>query len=100
MLTSGFSRYLSRKIAWYGLALIIAIALNFFLPRLIPGNPVQSMLSQLTQGGGVSSESLERLYQTYMREFGLDKPLHVQFFEYLGKVFGDLGTSFMLYPGR
>ncbi|NLV90813.1 MAG: ABC transporter permease [Firmicutes bacterium] len=101
MLTSGFSRYLSRKIAWYGLALIIAIALNFFLTRLIPGNPVQSMLSQLTQGGGVSSESLERLYQTYMREFGLDKPLHVQFFEYLGKVFrGDLGTSFMLYPGK
>ncbi len=101
MLKSGFRKYLAKKIAWYSLALIIAIALNFFLPRLIPGNPVQSMLHQMTQGGGVASDAMERLYTTYMEEFGLNKPIYRQFIDYFVNVFtGDLGTSFMLYPGK
>lgn len=101
MLKTGFQKYLAKKLAWYLLAFFVAMALNFFLPRLIPGNPVQTMLYQMTRGGGVSSDSLEKLYQTYMEEFGLNKPLHLQFFDYVVKVLkGDLGTSFMLYPGK
>jgi len=51
--------------------------------------------------GGVRSETLEKIYATYMHEFGLDKPLYQQFFDYLLMIFrGDLGTSFMLYPAK
>lgn len=98
---SSLQKYIARKLIWYLVAFVFAIALNFFLPRLIPGNPVQAMMSQLTRGGSVTSDAVERLYQTYLKEFGLDKPVHIQFINYVSKVIrGDLGTSFMLYPGK
>lgn len=98
LIQGAFARYLLRKTLWYVLAFFVAVALNFFLPRLIPGNPVSVIVSQMAQQG-VTSAALERLYATYMREFGLDQPPHIQFLKYLGGLFrGDLGTSFMLYP--
>jgi len=33
-------RYLYRRIAFYLIALWTSLTLNFFLPRLMPGNPV------------------------------------------------------------
>jgi len=51
--------------------------------------------------GGVNSESLERLYESFMKEFGLDKPLPVQFINYIKNILkGDLGTSFSLFPKK
>ena len=46
----GFGKYVTRKLFWYLLTLIVALFLNFFLPRLIPGNPVDVLLSELTSG--------------------------------------------------
>lgn len=100
LIDSGFARYLLRKSLWYLVAFFVAVALNFFLPRLIPGNPVAVIVSQMAQAG-VQSAALERLYATYMAEFGLDQPVHIQFIRYLGGILrGDLGTSFMLYPSK
>ncbi|GAA2107687.1 ABC transporter permease [Microlunatus panaciterrae] len=94
-----FTRYLGRKALWYIGALFVALMLNFFLPRLIPGNPVDSLVSQLSRGGGSSGEQMKAIYENYMREFGLDKPLWQQFFIYMGQLFqGNLGTSFGQYP--
>ena len=51
--------------------------------------------------GGVNSESLERLYKSFMKEFGLDKPLPIQFINYIKNILkGDLGTSFSLFPKK
>ncbi|MEO0278182.1 MAG: ABC transporter permease [candidate division WOR-3 bacterium] len=95
-----FIKYLLQKIFWYILAFFVAVSLNFILPRLIPGNPVAVIVNQMAQGGA-PSEALEKLYKTFMAEFGLDKPLHIQYFSYLKKVLSfDLGTSFMLYPSK
>ncbi|MBC7320285.1 ABC transporter permease [bacterium] len=95
-----FVRYLIQKISWYILAFFVAVSLNFILPRLIPGNPVSVIVNQMATGG-VQSDVLERLYSTYMKEFGLDKPLYIQYFNYLRNIFRwNLGTSFMLYPGK
>lgn len=95
-----YFKYLSRKLFWYILTFFIAIFLNFFLPRLIPGNPVSAIISQMATGG-VNSESLERLYESFMKEFGLDKPLVIQFLNYIKNVLkGDLGTSFSLFPKK
>ncbi len=92
--------YLIRKLAWYLVAFVAAVALNFFLPRLIPGNPVSVIVGQMASGG-VDSVTLERLYTAFVRDFGLDQPLPVQFWTYLtGVLQGDLGTSFMLYPSK
>ncbi|MCW2805899.1 MAG: putative transporter permease protein [Propionibacteriaceae bacterium] len=94
-----FARYLGRKALWYLAALIIALLLNFILPRLIPGNPVDAIVSQLSRGGGTGGDQLKAIHENYMREFGLDKPLWEQFLVYLGQLAqGDLGTSFAQFP--
>ncbi|MES2103677.1 MAG: ABC transporter permease subunit [Pseudomonadota bacterium] len=60
--------------------------LVFSLIHLIPGNVVEAMSGER----GMEPERYARL----MHQFGLDRPLYVQYFDYLGKVLGgDLGHS-------
>ena len=59
--------------------------LVFFLIHLIPGDPVLMMVEP-----GTSGEDVELM----RRQLGLDKPIHVQYFIWLGKVLrGNMGTS-------
>lgn len=93
-----FQRYVFKKAGWFLAAFVAALVLNFYLPRLVPGNPVDAIISQMASGGA-DSASMQNIYETYIKEFGLDEPLALQFFTYVGNVFrGDLGTSFALYP--
>jgi peptide/nickel transport system permease protein len=63
---------------------LVALAV-FFLVRLIPGDPAQVMLGEGADPAAIAALRIE---------LGLDKPLPVQFFAWLGQVFqGDLGTS-------
>ena len=92
-------RYFMRKIGWYLLVLFVALILNFILPRLIPGNPVDALVANMTRGGGASGDAVKAIYENYMREFGLDQPMWRQFLTYVGNVLqGNLGTSFAQYP--
>jgi peptide/nickel transport system permease protein len=94
-----FAKYLGRKTIWYLIALFVALLLNFLLPRLVPGNPVDAIVSQMARGGGSSGEQMQAIYAHYMQEFGLDKPIWQQFLIYLSQLAqGDLGTSFSQYP--
>lgn len=93
-------RYLLTKAGWYLGALVAALVLNFLLPRLLPGSPVDAIVSQLSQGGA-QGESVKRIHEAYVAEFALDRPLWEQFFVYLGNLLqGDLGVSFTLYPQK
>ena len=95
---SPYARYITKKLEWYILTFFLAIFLNFLLPRLVPGNPISGMVGKMATGG-MSSDVLNKLYTSYIQEFGLDKPLYIQFFHYIITVLhGDLGTSFSLYP--
>lgn len=97
----GLGKYLLRKSLWYLGALLAALILNFLLPRLIPGNPVDAIIAQMTRGGGVQGEQLQAIHAQFMQEFGLNKPLWEQFLVYLQNLsHGDLGTSFGLYPAK
>lgn len=95
----GLRRYLLRKGAWYLGALLFALILNFLLPRLVPGNPVDSIVSQMARGGGAQGEELRQIHEHFVHEFGLNKPLWEQFVVYVGNLLhGDMGTSFANYP--
>ncbi len=97
----GLGKYLLRKVLWYAGALVAALVLNFLLPRLVPGSPVDAIIAQMNQGGGVQGEQLQAIHENFMREFGLDKPMWEQFLIYLQNLtHGDLGTSFGLYPAK
>lgn len=93
-----YARYASRKAAWYCGALVAAVFLNFVLPRLIPGNPVDAIVATMGRGG-VEGDQLRRVYEHYTQAFGLDRPIWEQFVVYLDNLFhGDMGVSFALYP--
>jgi len=94
----GLRRYLANKTVWYLGALLVAVILNFVLPRIIPGNPVDVLVSKMGQGG-LSSEAQQRTYEAFMREFGLDRSLWDQFVLYVtGAINGNFGASFSFYP--
>jgi dipeptide transport system permease protein len=62
------------------------ILLTFVLIRLVPGDPVEVRVGER----GISPERHAEL----LHEMGLDRPLYVQFFDYVGGVLqGDLGIS-------
>ena len=88
-------RFLLQRIAFYLFTLWAAITLNFFIPRLIPGDPVQSLISK--NQGRLSSDAIHSLYVL----FGLDKRVSLwdQYLNYWKQLaHGDLGLSFTFYP--
>ena len=96
-----FRLYILNKLLWFFVAFVVAMVFNFLLPRLIPGNPVDVIVSQMASGGSISGEALQKIHAAYIAQFGLDKPLLVQFFIYVGNLFkGDLGVSFARSPAR
>lgn len=82
-------RNLSGKILQYLLVLLIASGLNFALPRLMPGSPLQHL-------AGAEPELLPTADRARLQtEFGLDQPLPLQYLRYMGElVTGNLGYSF------
>jgi peptide/nickel transport system permease protein len=95
---SKYQKYLGKKALWYFLTFFVLLALNFFLPRLIPGNPVDGITAQLASGIS-DTHTMKRIYEQFMRDFNLDKPAWEQFVLYIRNLLkGDLGTSFVLFP--
>ena len=86
--------FILRRLAFYLAAFVVAAAINFALPRLMPGNPVDIMFSQAE--GRMPPALSDRLAET----FGFTgEPLWSQFLTYLSSVFTwDLGTSIKFYP--
>jgi len=94
-------KYLSTRIAFLLAAYFTAITVVFILPRLIPGNPLAVLLTQLFQQAQASPEQIREVYRALMNEFGVGKPLHEQYLDFLSRMFrGDLGTSISLYPKK
>ena len=87
-------RYILRRLGFYLLAAWAAVTLNFFLPRLMPGDPATALFARFR--GRMSPEALEALRQT----FGLTRaPLLEQYATYLAHVFrGDFGVSVAYFP--
>ncbi len=94
----GYIKYFSRKIGWYLLTLVVALILNFLLPRLVPGDPVATIASRATTGM-TDSSAIQQVYEEYARMFGLDKSMPEQFIIYISNLLkGDLGVSFNFFP--
>lgn len=93
--------YLVRRIAQFFIVLWGAATLNFFLPRLAPGNPVRERLISMASQGGPLQDAIEEMVRAYNIQFGLDKPLWVQYGRYLYHLFQlDFGYSIANYPSK
>lgn len=89
-------RYVLRKAGFYLIAVFVAITLNFLLPRLLPGNPVDAILAK-TQGTAPLPPSAREALDI---QFGVSNdPLPVQYLKYLDNlVHGNFGLSVTYYP--
>ena len=77
-------RFITLRLLQSLLALYIIITATFFMLRFVPGGP-------FTAEKAVPKEILRNLEAHY----GLNKPLHQQYFDYLGRLLhGNLGPSF------
>ncbi len=86
---------LSRRALEFGLTFFLAISINFFLPRLVPGDPIK-----LIAGSAAPQLGKERV-EALRAQYGLDKPLSEQYVIYLKQLArGDLGMSFRYSGGR
>jgi peptide/nickel transport system permease protein len=88
-------RFALRRVGFFVLTLWAAVTLNFFLPRMMPGNPALAMMAKFH--GRVSGQALKSLEVI----FGVDthQSLFSQYVHYLGQVAtGNFGTSLFFYP--
>ncbi|WP_328346750.1 ABC transporter permease [Micromonospora sp. NBC_00421] len=92
--------YFLRKLGFYVVALWAALTLNFAIPRLLPGNPVDILLAKLQQRGGSVSPETRKAYTLLL---GGDDTgsLWSQYLNYLKNLaHGDLGVSVSYYPAK
>ena len=87
-------RFIFQRLGFYLLAGLVAVTANFFIPRLMPGDPASVMFARFK--GKLEPEALEAMKES----FGLsDAPIWQQYFEYASSLLhGDLGTSLVYFP--
>jgi peptide/nickel transport system permease protein len=106
-------RHILGRAAWYFVTFLVAVTVNFFLPRLGDANPIDAILAKTNAADSAGAREKE---DAYLRQFGLaeldaqgnvlrvnGKPVRTslakQFVSYLGLTLkGDLGTSFLQFP--
>jgi peptide/nickel transport system permease protein len=88
-------RFFARRIGFYLVTVWAALTINFLIPRLMPGNPIQSLVSHYQgQGAEAAVASLEKT-------FGLNahEGLLGDYWNYLDQLaHGNLGLSITYYP--
>jgi len=81
--------YIGRRILQF-IPVFIGVTILLFLvqsPAVVPGDPVRMIAGERNVSDAVRAQ--------VTKEFGLDKPIYVQYYRYMGKLFkGDLGVSY------
>ncbi len=90
-------RHVIRRFLFYIFAVWVAITIDFFIPRLAPGDPVAALVGKMSTKGYVTPQ----MQQTLSAMFGLNTndPLWLQYFRYLGNLLhGNFGNSIQYFP--
>ncbi|MFN4223892.1 MAG: ABC transporter permease [Fervidobacterium nodosum] len=82
------------------LVIYVGITLVFFIPRMLPTDPVQQFIGRLTsQGTYMDPESTQRMIKTLKELYGLEGSLWEQYINFLGRfIRGDFGPSYYQFP--
>ena len=78
-------QYTIRRILLAIPVLLAVLVVTFVLARSIPGDPCRAILGE---------KATQKTCEVFIRNHGLDEPIHIQFFIFMGKMLrGDLGES-------
>jgi peptide/nickel transport system permease protein len=89
-------KFILRRLAFYAVAAWVALTLNFFIPRLMPGNAVEAIMSKFPNLQPSAYRALEAM-------LGVGHPgsLWNQYLSYLDDVVHlNFGTDVMEYPAQ
>lgn len=82
--------YILHRLVQALFVLLMVTLIVFFVMRLLPGDPLIIYMAQTADVQAMPPEMLENL----RHQFGLDKPIMVQYVNWVGGIFrGDFGTS-------
>ena len=62
-------RYITARAGWYALTFLVAVTINFWLPRLGEANPVDTPMARVS--GSMDAQAAREREEAYLREFGL-----------------------------
>ncbi len=90
-------RFLSRKLITYLIAFVIGVTVDWGIPRLIPGDPVQAYLSQFS----LQPAGYDALYKTMSEAFGTNGSAWDQYMHYWQSILTwNMGVSIGNFPAR
>jgi peptide/nickel transport system permease protein len=87
--------FVARRLGFYVITAWVAVTINFFIPRLMPGNPVELVFNRVRHA--ISPAALH----AFTIAFGIDthQSLISQYFGYLDQLLhGNLGISITYFP--
>ncbi len=98
----GFLQYAAKRIGVYFLVLFIGITITFFVPRLMPTNPIDNYISQMQSRAGqtLTPEATRQLRESLEQLYGLKGSIFTQYVDYLKRIVlhFDFGPSLSSYP--
>src|SRR5512133_365837 len=90
-------RWFARRLGFYVFAIWVALTINFLLPRLMPGDPVNGLLQHLTPSQISANPGIIREFETLLG--GTHNSIWHDYVTYLGRIVHfDFGISTSNYP--
>ena len=94
-----YLNYVIRRFGMFILVIFLAVTINFIIPRLMPGDPVEQQLATLVATGGGHTTDVTAMAEAYRAKFGLDQPVLMQYLNYWWDLLHlNLGYSLANYP--
>jgi peptide/nickel transport system permease protein len=94
-----FWRYLAERIVILFATVFLSVTVVFFVPRLVPGDPLGAIFVNFSSIGG--NMGGDALVQEYRERFGLDESMWNQYLSYLRELArGNLGYSIASFPSH
>ena len=90
-------RWFARRLVFYVFALWVALTINFLLPRLMPGSPLDGILQHLTPSQLSANPGIVQTYEALLG--GGDNSIWEDYVTYLSRIVHfDFGVSTSHYP--
>ncbi|MBP1703998.1 MAG: Binding-protein-dependent transport system inner rane component [Chloroflexi bacterium] len=84
----GYAKYFGNKLVWFIITFIAAFLLNFFLPRMMPGDPVAAIVARMAQGQSNAS-GVQAIYKQYTELFGGRRSKNFNLVDSVSAITGD-----------
>jgi len=91
--------YFAKRFGQLLVIVFLAVSVNFVIPRLLPGDPVETALARLQTSGAQQSVDVQAIVASYRAKYELDQPMLAQYLNYWRDLLHlNLGISFADFP--